>query len=910
MTPQRWRQIKQVLGEALLREPSQRTAFLNEACGDDHDLRVEVESLLDSNLSEFMAQPAAGVFAEMILNSRPLLEAGQLLGRYRIVKPIGAGGMGEVYLARDTKLDRKVALKILPPDLAANRDRMERFVREAKSAAALNHPNIATVHEIDESDGMNFIAMEFVDGVTLREKIHQEQTDLRTLLRYLQHAAEGLAKAHAAGIAHRDLKPDNIMITRDGHAKILDFGLAKLVEARPIPGRNSSEVATAMMPQHSSPGTVLGTVGYMSPEQAQGKTKEIDQRSDIFSFGCILFEAVTGRQAFAGTDAIDTLNKIIREPAPPISDFRPDAPNDLQRIVRRCTAKDRDDRYQTIKDVAIELRELRRDLEGAGIDTTVPPPVSSATALSTGGGSTSQSTLVGSGSTPSAVSSAEYLVSGIRKHKVSAGIALAILLVLISGAGYWWINNRGSAGGTEPINSIAVLPFQNKSTDADTDYLSDGLAESLIFRLSQLPGLKVSPTSSVMRYKGKAEDVVKIASELGVGAVMTGRVAQRGDNLTISVELVDARNNKVLWGEQYDRKSSDLLVTQREIAAAIVQKLQLKLSGSEGKGLTKTYTDNNEAYQLYLRGRYSLGKRTKDEMLRAIEYFQQAIKLDPKFALAYARLSETYLGMPAYPYLSPKEALPQGKAAAQKALEIDPTLPEALTFLAYSVIIYDFNWVEGERLFKRAIELDPNNSAAHFHYGQIYLVPTGRFDEGIAEIKRGLELEPLSINIRGNLAAAYFFAGQNDKAMEEAKITYDLEPGYPVGRLYLSQAYLEKGMYAEAVAISEQWLQSDPTNQWALRNAGFAYAKAGRRDKAEEMISRLREIAKTQYIATARIACISGALGDKDRAFDELNKAFAARDWELYRLNVDLYWRPLRDDPRFTELVKRLNLPK
>ena len=361
------------------------------------------------------------------------------------------------------------------------------------------------------------------------------------------------------------------------------------------------------------------------------------------------------------------------------------------------------------------MKELRRELEtGAGIDTTVPPPVSSPTALGTDGGSTVQSTSVGSGSIPPALSSAEYLVSGIRKHKVTAGIALAILLVLISGAGYWWINKRGSAGGTEPINSIAVLPFQNKSTDADTDYLSDGLAESLIFRLSQLPGLKVSPTSSVMRYKGKESDVTKIASELGVDAVMTGRLVKRGDNLNITVELVDTKNNKSLWGEQYERKMSDLLATQREIATTIAEKLQLKLAGNDNKGITKRYTDNNEAYQLYLKGRYSLGKRTKDEMLRAIEYFQQAIKLDPKFALAYARLSETYMSMPAYPYLSPKEALPQAKAAAQKALEIDPTLPEAHTFLAYSLIVYDFNWVEGERLFKRAIELDPNNSAAHF----------------------------------------------------------------------------------------------------------------------------------------------------------------------------------------------------
>jgi tetratricopeptide (TPR) repeat protein len=413
-----------------------------------------------------------------------------------------------------------------------------------------------------------------------------------------------------------------------------------------------------------------------------------------------------------------------------------------------------------------------------------------------------------------------------------------------------------------------------------------------------------------MRYKGKDTDIAHIAKELEVDAVMSGRVSQRGDDLTISIELVDARTKKLIWAEQYDRKMSDLLATQREIATAITQKLELKLSGNDAKGITKRYTDSNDAYQLYLKGRYSFAKRTKVDMLRAIEYFQQAIKLDPRFALAYARVSETYGSMPAYPYLSPKEAFPQAKAAAQQALEIDPTLAEAHTFLAYSLTIYDWNWVEGERSFKRAIEFDPNNSAAHFRYGQIYLAPTGRLDEGLAEIKRGLDLEPLDINMGGTLAWAYLITAQKEKALEQAQKTYDLEPSHPIGRWILIQISSEVGKYDQAISMAEQWLQTDPTNQFALRDAGIAYAKSGQRNKAEEMIGRFRLLAKTQYVPACRIAAIYVALGDTDKAFEELNKAFESRDWELFRLNADTYWNPLRNETRFKEMLKRLNLPE
>src|SRR5882724_7691590 len=839
------------------------------------------------------------------------LVANSTISHYRIVSKIGAGGMGEVYLAQDIKLDRKVALKILPAEVASNRDRMERFIREAKSAAALSHPNIAQIFEIGEHDGTHYIAMEFIEGVTLRDKIYRENTELRKLLRYLQHVAEGLAKAHAMGIVHRDLKPDNIMITRDGHAKVLDFGLVKLVEPEVADANagDHEDVATAIMQQHSTPGVIMGTVGYMSPEQAQGKTGEIDQRSDIFSFGCILFEAATRRKPFEGDSIVKSLHSLIYEPAPQIKDLNPAAPADLQRIVRRCLAKDKEERYQTIKDVAIELKELRRELEsGADFDTTVPPTPGSQSSVSMASGSSVQSTAARSGSMPPTVSSAEYLLSRIRKHKLSAGVTLAILLVLISAAGYWFFRYRGSAGGgTDAINSIAVLPFQNKSADADTDYLSDGLAESLIFRLSQLPGLKVSPTTSVMRYKGKDTDIARIASELGVDAVMTGRLVKRGDNLNITVELVDVRNNKSLWGEQYERKMSDLLSTQREIAAAITQKLQLRLAGGEAKGITKRYTDNNEAYQLYLKGRFHFARRTDEDIRRSIELFQQAIKLDPNFALAYVGVSESYNVMPSYPYMSPNEANPLAKAAVAKALEIDPDLPEAHTVAGMIAATYDWDWVKAEREFKRSLELDPNLAITHYRYAWVYLSPMGRHDEAIAEMRRAMELEPLSLTQGANFAAVYLYARQFDKALDQAKKTYDLDPNLVTGQNWMCHAYDVNGMYAESLAISEKAAQ---LNRSLLAALGYAYAKSGQRRKAEEVLTQWKELEKTKYVANYWMAIVYAALGEKEAAFAELEKAYQAHDWFFQRLRVDPFMDPLRDDSRFKDLVRRLGLPE
>ena len=812
--------------------------------------------------------------------------------------------MGEVYLAQDTKLDRRVALKVLPAEVASNRDRMERFVREAKAAAALNHPNIAHIYEIGEADGVNYIAMEFIDGSTLRQKI-REQPDLTRLLRYMQHIAEGLAKAHTAGIVHRDLKPDNIMVTSEGHAKILDFGLAKLIEPQSMPSSTSSDIVTAALPPHSTPGTVIGTPGYMSPEQAQGNTKEIDRRSDIFSFGCILFEAVTGRKAFSGSDSIEVLNKIIREPVPPLSDFRPDAPNHLQRIVRRCLAKDPDERYQSIKDVAIELRELRQDLEKAGTVSTVPPTPGESTTRS-GPTDTAEARSTSGLSSPPA-SSAEYIVTGIKQHKLAAASAVVLIVVgAIAFASYLRGHNTGSS-----IDSIAVLPFENRGTDTESEYLSDGLAVSLIYRLSQLPNLKVSPTSSVFHYKGKAIDPVKVGQELGVNAVLSGRIVQRGDSLAISAELVDVRNNKLLWGEQYERKMSELLATQREIAREIVDNLKLKVSGAE-KGLTKHYTESNEAYQLYLRGQFYWSKRTEEGMRKSLEYYQQSIEKDPNFALAYSGLADAYilLGTPDATAAMPSNAtMAKAKAAALKALEIDDTLAEPHVSLAHVTYYYDRDLTAAEREYKRALELNPNYPTAYSWYA-VFLMSDGRFDEALRSVRRAQELDPLSLPVNMTVGWVLLTARQNDQSVDQLLKTLEMDPNFALAHHRLGQAYEQQGKYEEAIAEFKKLVNLLGGKPLGTTSLAHAYALAGKRAEAQKILAEVLEISKQRYVSPASIALIYAALGDKNEAFAWLDKAEKEHDGILARLKVDPRFDSLRSDPRFTDLRRRASIPQ
>ena len=810
--------------------------------------------------------------------------------------------MGEVYLAEDTRLHRQVALKILPADLAANKDRMRRFEQEATAAAALNHPNIAHIYEIDEADGVHFITMEFVDGLTLRDKIHRERTDLPKLLRFLQHAAEGLARAHAAGIVHRDLKPDNIMITRDGHTKILDFGLAKLIQQTNAPKSDSSEVATAVMPQHSTPGTVMGTVGYMSPEQAQGKTREIDQRSDVFSFGCILFEACTGKKPFAGETVIKSLHMVVYEAPPLIADLNPSAPPELQRIVRRCLAKDPDERYQSIKDVAIELKELRRELEGAGIDTTVPPPSRSNPDASTHTYSVAASTTSSSASLQTRASSAEYVVSGIKQHKLVATIlGLVVLGVAIAMVALYLRSRTSNAA----ITSIAVMPFVNEGGKAELEYLSDGMTDTLISSLSQVPNLSVKARSSVFRYKGKETNPQTIAKELNVQAILNGRIAHRGDQLTLTLELVDGQTENVIWSEQYNRKDADLVSLQSVIARDVSTKLKTKLTGPDEQKLTKTYTANPEAYQLYLKGLFHWNKRTAESLKASIEYFNQAIEKDPTYAQAYAGMALVYVILPEYSAGKPEESMIKAKAAARKALELDDTLAEAHTALAYSLYSYDRNIPESDREFQRAIELNPNYATARQWYAGGNLAATGRFEEAIAEGKRAVELDPLSLIVNLQLAVNYNYARQYDQAIEVLNKIIEMDQNWYLAHMLLCQTYDLKGQLPQAIAECQKAreLNDDPT---VLSFLAHAYAASGKRDEAMKVLGQMHELAKQRYVSAYSFGAVYAALGNKDQAFLWLERSLEDRSWEITYLKVDSQLEILHSDPRFDGLVRRL----
>src|SRR5262245_16975380 len=552
--------------------------------------------------------------------------------------------MGEVYLAQDTsELGRNVALKILPIEVAKDKDRLQRFTQEARTVSNLNHPNILTVHEFGQTESASYIATEYIDGVTLRDYLSSRRLKLIDILDVTVQVVAALSAAHEAGVTHRDLKPENVMVRKDQIVKVLDFGLAKLSEppasAAGIDQSDSAEDAATQVFIHTHPGMVMGTVSYMSPEQSVGRG--VDQRTDIWSLGVVLYDMIAGCLPFPGKDIHRQIIAIQETEPLPLTLQVEGVPERLDEIVFKCLAKDKNDRYQSARDLLIDLRNLRRKLDvDAEIERTIAPAQRSTSGNASAGIQGSQTgTVATSEAQVHTTSSAEYIVTGIKQHRLLAVIVVLAMVLAVIGYGFY-----SHARDTEvAIESIAVLPFENKSNDADADYLSDGLAESLIYRLSQIANLKVTPASSVLRYKGKEADVKAIAGALGVNAVMTGRLVKRGDNLTISAELIDARYNKLIWGEQYERKMADLLATQREIATAITDKLQLKLSGDDGRTAAKRYTENNEAYQLYLKGRFYWNKRTVDGLSQAAEYYKQAISKDPGFALAYSGLAEAYV---------------------------------------------------------------------------------------------------------------------------------------------------------------------------------------------------------------------------------------------------------------------------
>ena len=630
------------------------------------------------------------------------LSAGTKFGHYEIRSQLGVGGMGEVYLALDTALDRTVAIKILPENLASDQNRLQRFIQEAKAASALNHPHILTIHEIGATENSRFIATEFIDGETLRQHMNSP-LKLTEILEIAIQSASALSAAHAAGITHRDIKPENIMVRRDGYIKVLDFGLAKLTE--PQGSATDTEAPTKAM-VNTGAGTVMGTANYMSPEQAKGV--HVDSRSDIWSLGAVLYEMVSGRVPFSGETATETISLILQREAAPLTRFAPNSPTELERIVTKALTKDREDRYQTMKDFLIDLRALRRKIEvDAEIDRTVSPELRSALSTSSG------QAVATAHLSQAGASSAEYIVSEIRKHKVAVAAVALVLLVGLVATGFYLLARPTSVA----ITSIAVMPFLNEGGKADLEYLSDGMTDTLISSLSQLPNLNVKARSSVFRYKGKETSPQTIGKDLNVQAILNGRVAQREDQLTLTLELVDAQTENVIWSERYTRKQADLVALQSEIARDVSTKLKTKLSGAEEQKITKTSTGNTEAYQLYLKGLFYWNKRTPESLKTSLDYYNQAIAKDPSYALAYAGVALTYVLLPEYSAGDPADSMTRAKAAANKALELDNSLAEAHTALAYVLYAFDRNLPESEREFRRAIELNPNYATAHQWFG-------------------------------------------------------------------------------------------------------------------------------------------------------------------------------------------------
>jgi eukaryotic-like serine/threonine-protein kinase len=838
------------------------------------------------------------------------INTGTPLSHYSIVSKIGAGGMGEVYLAQDTKLDRKVAIKFLHEEFSKDADKLGRFIQEAKAASALNHPNILTVYEIGEIDGKNYIATEWIDGQTLREHLsHKETLQLNVILKIGVQVSEALSAAHQARIIHRDIKPENIMLRKDGYAKVLDFGLAKLSEPRAGgvgTGPAGSEDATRVQ-VNTTPGMVMGTVSYMSPEQARGR--ETDARTDIWSLGVVLYEMLSGTVPFTGETINHTIVSILEKEPPLLTNV----PAELQRIVRKSMTKDVDMRYQTAHDLLIDLKNLRRDLDIQGeLERSVVPNREIANAenetqiyASDAVGTTKSGQAAAPHSVTTPSSSLEYAVIQAKSHKLVSAIVGIVLVGIVATIVYFAFVSKGS---TRQISSIAVMPFVNESGNADLEYLSDGMTETLINSLSQIPNLNVKARSSVFRYKGKELDPKKIASELNVQAILTGRVIQRGDQLTLSLELVDASTENVLWSQQYNRKQSDLVTLQSEIAREVSSQLKSRLSGADVAKVEKTYTTNPEAYQLYLKGKFFWNKRTGEALKQAAELYRQAAEKDPNYALAYSGLAETYVLFSSYDVAPADDSMPQAKAAAQRALAIDDSLAEAHNALGFYLSNYEWDRDSSEKEYRRAIELKPNYATAHHWLGSD-IANVKRFDDSLVELRRAEELDPLSSIIGTNLGDALVFARRYDEAIAQYKRTLVRDPNFAYAHLALGRAFGAKGMYPEAIAETRTSieLRGGSTAKGFL---GLWLAKSGKRDETVRLVGELKQEAARNYVQSFTFALIYIALGDKEEALNYLEKHMSSRAETASSYAVDPELDDLRSEPRFKEMLKRMNLPE